>query len=58
MMVLVEIVVVLAAALYPYVYMLARAAFREQSGGSYEVARALGAGAFGLFWRPEFGPVW
>ncbi len=44
-------IVVLAAALYPYVYMLARAAFREQSGGSYEVARALGAGAFGLFWR-------
>ncbi len=44
-------VVVLAAALYPYVYMLARAAFREQSAGSYEVARALGAGPFGLFWR-------
>jgi iron(III) transport system permease protein len=42
---------VLAAALYPYVYMLARAAFREQSAGSYEVARALGAGPFGLFWR-------
>ena len=33
---------VLAAALYPYVYLLARAAFREQSGGAYEVARALG----------------
>ncbi|MGB5869064.1 MAG: iron ABC transporter permease [Albidovulum sp.] len=44
-------VVVLTAALYPYVYMLARAAFREQSGGSYEVARALGAGPWGLFWR-------
>lgn len=44
-------VVVLAAALYPYVYLLSRAAFREQSGGSYEVARALGAGPFGLFWR-------
>ncbi|MCX8508491.1 MAG: iron ABC transporter permease [Rhodobacteraceae bacterium] len=44
-------VIVLAAALYPYVYMLARAAFREQSGGSYEVARALGTGPFGLFWR-------
>jgi len=44
-------VVVLAAALYPYVYMLARAAFREQPGGSYEVARALGVGPFGLFWR-------
>ena len=43
--------VVLAVAFYPYVYMLARAAFREQSAGSYEVARALGAGPFGLFWR-------
>ena len=42
-------VLVLAAALYPYVYMLARAAFREQSAGSYEVARALGAGPVGLF---------
>lgn len=42
---------VLAAALYPYVYMLARAAFREQSAGSYEVARALGAGPVGLFLR-------
>lgn len=44
-------VIVLAAALYPYVYMLARAAFREQSAGSYEVARALGAGPFRLFRR-------
>ena len=44
-------IVVLSAALYPYVYMLARAAFREQSGGSYEVARALGTGPLALFWR-------
>lgn len=44
-------VIVLSAALYPYVYLLARAAFREQSGCSYEVARALGCGPFGLFWR-------
>ena len=43
--------VVLAAAYYPYVYLLARAAFREQSGGTYEVARALGAGPYGLFAR-------
>jgi iron(III) transport system permease protein len=43
--------VVLASALYPYVYLLARAAFREQSGCSYEVARALGAGPWALFWR-------
>ena len=44
-------IVVLSAALYPYVYLLARAAFREQSGCSYEVARALGAGPWGLFGR-------
>lgn len=44
-------VIVLAAALYPYVYLLCRAAFREQSGGIYEVARALGAGAWGRFLR-------
>ncbi|MFB2594991.1 ABC transporter permease [Paracoccus sp. p4-l81] len=44
-------VLVLGAALYPYVYLLARAAFHEQSGSSYEVARALGAGPFALFWR-------
>jgi iron(III) transport system permease protein len=42
---------VLSAALYPYVYILARAAFREQSGASFEVARALGAGPFARFWR-------
>ena len=44
-------IVVLSAALYPYVYILARAAFREQSGSAYEVAQALGAGAFARFWR-------
>ena len=44
-------ILVLSAALYPYVYLLARAAFREQSGCSYEVARALGCGPWGLFWR-------
>ena len=44
-------VLVLSAALYPYVYLLARAAFRETSGCAYEVARALGAGPWGLFLR-------
>ena len=44
-------VVVLTAALYPYVYLLARAAFREQSGASEEVARSLGAGPWGRFAR-------
>lgn len=44
-------ILVLSAALYPYVYLLARAAFREQSGASYEVARALGSGGQRLFFR-------
>lgn len=44
-------ILVLALVLYPYVYLLARAAFREQSGGIYEVGRALGLGRLGLFWR-------
>ena len=43
--------VVLSMALYPYVYILARAAFREQSGAAFEVARTLGAGPFARFWR-------
>jgi iron(III) transport system permease protein len=42
---------VISMSLYPYVYLLTRAAFREQSGCAYEVARALGAGAFARFWR-------
>ncbi len=44
-------ILVLSSAFYPYVYLLVRNALREQSGGLYEVARALGAGPFGLFWR-------
>jgi iron(III) transport system permease protein len=44
-------IIVLGFALYPYVYLLARAAFRECSGNGYEVARALGAGPWGLFFR-------
>ena len=44
-------ILVLSASLYPYVYILARAAFREQSGAGYEVARALGVGPFGRFIR-------
>ncbi len=39
-------IIVLAAALYPYVYLLARAAFHEQSGASEEVAMSLGQGGF------------
>ena len=42
---------VLGLSLYPYVYLLARTAYREQGGGAFEVARALGTGPWGLFWR-------
>ncbi|MBW7055674.1 iron ABC transporter permease [Paracoccus bogoriensis] len=44
-------IVVLGAALYPYVYLLTRAALNEQSGSAYEVARALGCGPWALFRR-------
>ncbi len=44
-------VIVLASALFPYVYLLARAAFREHSGASYEVAQALGSGPVARFLR-------
>ncbi len=44
-------IVVLSSAFYPYVYLLTRSALREQSGGAYEVARALGYGGWALFWR-------
>ncbi len=37
--------IVLSAALYPYVYLLARAALREQSSEVQDVARTLGAGS-------------
>ena len=41
---------VISLSLYPYVYLLARAAFREQSSRTIEVARALGAGPVRAFW--------
>ncbi len=44
-------VVVLSASLAPYVFLMVRAALREQSAATYEVARALGAGAFERFFR-------
>lgn len=44
-------VLVIAGSLYPYVYFLARTAFREQSGSALEVSRALGCGPWASFWR-------
>lgn len=40
----------LTLVLYPYVYLLARAAFLEQSICVLEVSRTLGRGAWGSFW--------
>jgi iron(III) transport system permease protein len=42
---------VLTMGLYPYVYLLSRAAFREQSGAAEEVAQSLGSHAFLRFWK-------
>ena len=44
-------VLVLSAALYPYVYLMARTAFRDQSVGVLEVSRALGCGPWKSFLR-------
>ncbi len=44
-------VFVLAAVLYPYVFLLARTAFLEQSGSSFETARVLGLGPWRTFFR-------
>ncbi len=44
-------ILVLASALYPYVYFLTRSVFRTQSGAAIEVARALGCGPMGSFLR-------
>jgi iron(III) transport system permease protein len=45
------VVVVMTLVLYPYVYMLARAAFFEQSESTREAARALGLSRRAVFWR-------
>lgn len=37
-------IVVFTLVLYPYVFLLARAALADQAGGAYDVARSLGAG--------------
>lgn len=42
---------VMTLSLYPYVYLLARAAFREGSVGALEVSRALGCGPWSSFFR-------
>jgi iron(III) transport system permease protein len=44
-------ILVLAFALYPYVYFLTRSVFRTQSGAAIDVARALGCGPVSSFFR-------
>lgn len=44
-------VLVLAFALYPYVFLSARAAFLQQSFCVFEVARTLGCSPWGALWR-------
>ncbi|MFQ5520300.1 MAG: ABC transporter permease [Candidatus Methylomirabilia bacterium] len=45
------VVLVMTLVLYPYVYLLARAAFVEQSETTLEAARALGTSKVELFWK-------
>jgi len=42
---------VLTVVLYPYVYLLARAAFAQQSANALNVARSLGLQPLAVFWR-------
>lgn len=42
-------IVVMTLVLYPYVYLLAKAGFREQSGGLVEAARVMGYGPAAVF---------
>ncbi|NJL01813.1 MAG: iron ABC transporter permease [Spirulinaceae cyanobacterium SM2_1_0] len=44
-------IALLILVLYPYVYLLARVAFREQSARALEASRCLGCGAWESFWR-------
>ncbi|WP_299694423.1 iron ABC transporter permease [uncultured Tateyamaria sp.] len=41
----------LVLVLYPYVYLLARASFLQQSGSTFVAARALGSSPWAAFWR-------
>ena len=51
-------VIILSLALYPYVYLLARAAFREQPQRLFEAGRSLGRGRFYCFWRLALPVAW
>lgn len=52
---------VLSLVLYPYVYLLARAAFLRQGAAAFDAARSLGRGPYGAFLRvalPLARPAW
>lgn len=49
---------VISLVLYPYVYLLARGSFVQQSGALHEAARALGAGPVRGFWRVALPVAW
>ena len=51
-------VIILSLALYPYVYLLARAAFREQPQRLFEAGRSLGRSPFYCFWRLALPVAW
>ena len=44
-------IIVMGLTLYPYVYFLARAAFREQSSTTFDAARAMGYSRFQTFFK-------
>ncbi|KZX82378.1 iron ABC transporter permease [Oleiphilus sp. HI0009] len=44
-------IILMSLTLYPYIYMLARAAFLQQSVSLYYAARSLGSNSFGFFFR-------
>ncbi|MGH7771036.1 MAG: ABC transporter permease [Candidatus Binatia bacterium] len=48
------LILVMSLVLYPYVYMLARTAFLEQTAATMEAARCLGGGPATVFWRVAF----
>lgn len=45
------VIIVMTLVLYPYVYLLAKAGFEEQSRSAHEAAKMLGAGDWRLFFR-------
>lgn len=49
---------VISLVLYPYVYLLARGSFVQQTGTLFDAARALGAGRGKVFWRVGLPVAW